>query len=412
MSAGPRAIGARAFDVSRRSWWRPLWLAVLAIGTLLAARTALGTVSAWVDYGRFQVDRTDFILYYASALQGLRFGWPHLYDVAAQHQVLHSLARPGAILFFPNVYTPPMAWLVAPLTRLAPAAAYLAWSVATAAGLVVAWWLMARVSPLPKALLLVAALCPYIVLLGLQLGQVNTLQMACMGVSVVLLRRRRDAWAGLPLVVVALHPQGLELVPLALLAAGRWRAFATWAGAMAVVGLAVVAVIGVDGTRAYVQRLLFADAHPIAFWVGPWYTLPLQVGPGATRLLIEGLAALVALYAAWRHRGAGPELPIVAGILGSLLSSPFLHLYDLMWLVPAAWLLISAGARAWELVLLAAGFLVAVQCTYVGVASWARYLLALEAFWLVALALFRSAPDPSRQRRRAAAAGGRAELSA
>jgi hypothetical protein len=66
--------------------------------------------------------------------------------------------------------------------------------------------------------------------------------------------------------------------------------------------------------------------------------------------------AAAALYAAWRHRGGGPELPMVAGIVGSLLVTPYLAFQDFLMLVVAGWLLLRAQPSPWQVALLVVGY--------------------------------------------------------
>lgn len=370
--------------------WRRLEVAGLALALVLAGRTAVGTLISWADYGIHHLYRTDFALYYASSLQGLRYGWSHLYDVADQHRVMATMG--GRLLFFPNPYTPIMSWLVVPFTRLSLSPAYAIWSLIIGAGLVITWWLIAPGRSLLKLVLLAAVLCPYVVVLGLLLGQVNTLQMACLALSVWLLRRGHDSWAGLPLVTIAVHPQGIDLVPLALLVAGRWRTVGVWAAATVAIAIAVVLKLGADGALAYAHRLIFAEGHPDTFWVGPWYTLPLQVHAGHRRMAVEGAVVLATAFLAWRHRRSGPELPIAAGLLGSVLSSPFIHLQDHMWVFPAAWLVLSTRPPVWQWALLAAGFLITLQNTNLGAPKWGGYLLLFEVVWFATLVVLKPAP--------------------
>jgi hypothetical protein len=64
----------------------------------------------------------------------------------------------------------------------------------------------------------------------------------------------------------------------------------------------------------------------------------------------------IAVVAAWRHRYQGPEIPIAAGIVGSLLATPYLGFQDFLMLVLAGWLVVRAGATALQVVLLVVGY--------------------------------------------------------
>ncbi len=211
--------------------------------------------------------------------------------------------------------------------------------------------------------------------------------MLALALAFVLLERGHERAAGALLVVIALKPQGLILVPFALLVSGRRRAFFAWAVAMAAVGALVLPLIGLDGVRAYLARLDYAQAHPGEFWVAWSYNLSRRFDDlPAARRLVELFVASVALFAAWRHR-ARVELVIAAALVGALLATPFLHLDDLMLLFPAGWLLLRVVPSAWTAVGLLAVYGFMLSCNHTGGHVAGRWLLLCEGVWLVALAL-------------------------
>jgi hypothetical protein len=89
----------------------------------------------------------------------------------------------------------------------------------------------------------------------------------------------------------------------------------------------------------------------------------------------------VALIAAWRHRGGGPEVPIVAGIVGSLLFTPYLAFQDFLMLVVAGWLLLRARPSPWQVALLVAGY----ALLELSLVVLALPILAGEALLLISL---------------------------
>jgi len=129
-----------------------------------------------------------------------------------------------------------MSILMVPFTRLSPEHGFLVWSTMLLCSVIVCWSLLAPGDAPARAVQLAMVFVPYPVALGLMHGQVIPLQMALLAVSYVLLERGRDFFAGVLLCVMALKPQGLQLIPFALLTAGRKRVFAGWAVAMAIVG--------------------------------------------------------------------------------------------------------------------------------------------------------------------------------
>ncbi len=325
--------------------------------------------------------RVDYALYYASALQGRSAGWHRLYDLDAQRAVFRSIGPD--LWWFPNVYSPALSLLIAPLSLLPLHTGYLIWSAILLASVLACWHLLAPGDAPARAIQFAMFFVPYPVMLGLNMGQVIALQMAALAGAFVFLQRGRDAAAGVALAVVSLKPQGLILVPLALLAAGKPKLFASWAACMAAIGAVMLAVIGADGAAAYAQRLLYAQSHPQEFWVNWAYTLPRHFESAWARALVQIIVVVAALVAAYRHRRQ-PGLAIAAGLLGSLLATPFVHLDDFMLLFPAAWLTLRVVPRA--AAALVAGYALLVLCGW-SEHIWGRGVLLFESVWLAALAL-------------------------
>lgn len=393
----------------RRYWLRKILLpaALLAVALAFAGLPALDDLWNWFHPSPARLMRVDFTLYYASALQGLEEGWPNLWNLNAQHAIFNR-SFPG-LWWFPNVYTPAMSLLMVPFTYLPLERGYLIWSSLLLASMLGCGWLLAPGGRTLCAALVAMAFLPYPVTLGLLMGQVIPLQMLAVALAFVLLERGHERTAGSLLVVIALKPQGLILVPFALLVSGRRKAFFAWAVAMAVVGALVLPLIGLDGLRAYLLRLDYAQAHPDEFWVEWSYNLSRRFDQlPAARRWVELLAAGVALFAAWRHR-ARIELVIAAGLVGALLASPFLHLDDLMLLFPAGWLLLRAVPSLWTALGMLAVYGFMLSCNHLGQHIAGRWLLLCEGVWLVALALLPpGAYAPGRESAASAASEGSA----
>jgi hypothetical protein len=201
---------------------------------------------------------------------------------------------------------------------------------------------------------ILAAISPWWVLHAVHLGQVVPLVAAAVVVAWRLLREKRDVAAGLVLSLVLLKPNTAFIVPLALLAASRYRAFVTWSAAGAVLAAISLLTIGVDGTSAYLNQL----AAPLP---GGASSLTLEGALGVSGVVTSALRVLiagVALVVAFRLRSS-PGPVIAAGVLGSLLAAPYLHGSDLCLLAAAAWIVWEEHPRlAWR-VPLALGWLAA-----------------------------------------------------
>jgi hypothetical protein len=327
---------------------RKLYILALIVIFGLSLEPALETLLLWSDHRGESLLRVDYSLYVLSALQGMHQGWHHLYDLEAQRRTWQELP---SVWWFPNVYTPALSVVMIPFTHLSRDAGYALWSAILFACMLVSWHFCAPGDWKTRLALLPMLFVPYPVRLGLWMGQILAVQLAALGLCYFLLRRGHERAAALPLMVIALKPQGMLLLPFALLAAGKRRLFATWAACMAVVGIGVLALIGLDGAADYLARLAYAKSHSWEFWVAWSYSLPRRIDNAALLQLIELLAAATALLAAWRHRDR-IEIAIAAGLAGSLVAAPFLHLDDFVLLFPAGWLLLRASP-----VPLTAGFL-------------------------------------------------------
>jgi len=356
---------------------------VLAAVALPAARS----LTAWFSMRAPEVLATDYARYCVSALQGLRSGWSRLYDLDAQHQIARSLEVP---FFLPNVYTPAMSLFIVPFTRLSIENGFLIWSALLLSCLLVCWRLLAPGDSAARAVQLAILFLPYPVMLGLRHGQVIPVQMALVAVSYRLLQQGHEWPAGAALCAVVLKPQGLLLVPFALAAAGRRRAFAGWAVATAAISVAILALVGLHGLEAYLDRLRWAQAHPIEMMVAWSYTLARRFESPVARAAVLAAAAALTLIAAWRHRKT-PEIVFAAGLIGSVVASPYTHLYDFMLLFPAAWFTLRVVPAKFAVPPLLVCYLFMLLSTHEG--PGARWVLLCECVWLCALAVM---PGPGR----------------
>jgi hypothetical protein len=155
-------------------------------------------------------------------------------------------------------------------------------------------------------------------------GQVVPLVAVGMLLAWRLIREHRDLLGGAALALLFLKPNTAFLVPLALAAAGRFRAFIAWAGMGALVAAVALITIGPSGISSYASQLsgslpLGADSLTLGGSLG--VTGPLALG---LRIVIVGAS----LAAAFRFRES-PGLAIAVGTLGSLLVVPYLHGSDL-----------------------------------------------------------------------------------
>jgi hypothetical protein len=343
---------------SRR--WRNLGIAA---GALAAAMFAGFDLYQWVvAYGSDNF-HNDFTFYYAAARIGVNHGWQSIYDLGLQQTELDAIGSRIRIAELARyISPPPVAWLALPFTVLPYPLAYQLWSGLLLVALVGTWYLAAPGTGLLRLIHLVAALAWIPVIYGLQLGQPGIFVALGMAGSYALLRSGRPFLSGLALGVIVLKPQLGFLLPIALLAGGRYRAVAGAAVAIGLLVLASALNVGPGGISAYEQRLSFAAGVP----VNSQLTLALVIGGLAVARVVQGAIAVWALALAYRLRKQSPEWMFVLAILGGLLATPYLHLDDLVMLGLAAWLYLGIPRRPRG----SAAFVLALVIAAEGIPQW------------------------------------------
>ena len=331
---------------------RRLWASTgLLIGVILIAFDLWKAAPTYI--ARYEVVN-DFRLAYAAATVGIQSGYGHLYDLAAQKSAINNLGP----LFNPQPFIspPPLAWLVTPLLVLPFEAALIVWTVLLLAALVWTWYLLAPGTRLARAAHLALLLGVFPVAFGVMVGQPGAWVAAAVATAWWLMRHDRPVWAGVVLSLLILKPQLAVLVPVCLLVSGHARTFGAWLVATLFIGLVALALLGPEGVARY--RDVLAQTQSPAWDITRRYSISGPLGLGPILTVTQLAVVAVALLAAWRRRGGGPELPMAAGIVGSLLATPYLGFQDFLMLIVAGWLVIRGGATTWQVVLLVAGYAV------------------------------------------------------
>ncbi len=294
--------------------------------------------------------RDDFRLAYGAALVSLRDGYSHLYDLNAQKQAVESLG-PG-FYWSPFINPPPLVWLATPFTALAFDVAIVLWTVLIAGALLLSWYLVAPGGRLARAAHLALWLGLFPVAFGVMVGQPVAFVAAGVAACWWLLRHHHPVWAGLALSTLALKPQLALLVPVCLLLAGRARVFGAWLAATVLMVLVALALLGPDGLMRY------GDALALASQWEPTrrYAIAGPLGLGPQLYVVQVLVVSVTLLAAWRSRHGDPGTAIAAGIVGSLLFTPYVGFQDFAMLVLAGWLVVRSGPTPFQVGLLIAGY--------------------------------------------------------
>ena len=360
-----------------------LWAAAgLWAGVLLVAFDLYAAVVTYIPQYRV---RNDFRLMYGAALTGLGHGYGHLYDLAAQKSAVEGLG--AGFYWSPFLNPPPLVWLVTPFTALPFDFALSLWTLVLVGAALFAWYLVAPGARLTRAAFLAMWLGLFPVAFGLMVGQPVALVAAAVALCWWLDERRRPVLAGIALSVVAIKPQLALLVPLCLLASGHLRLFGAWLAASAVMAVAALALLGPDGIHRYREVLTLASQWDIT----RRYAVAGPLGLGPQVYAVEAVVAVLAAVVAWRHRGQGTAVPLAAGMVASLLFTPYVGFQDFAMLMLAGWLVLRSRPSALQVALLVAGYALLELALLV----LAVPILVAEALLLASLALGPSLQGPS-----------------
>jgi alpha-1,2-mannosyltransferase len=182
---------------------------------------------------------------------------------------------------------------------------------------------------------------------------------------------RRPILSGILIGCLAYKPQFGLLIPLVLIASGRWRVFAAAGAAVALLTLAVTAAFGVDVWTAFFASTKFTRAVVLEQGGTGWFKIQsvfawVRMWDGGIALAYAAQGAVTLLIAAalvWLWRSAA-AFPVKASglLIGSVLATPYSLDYDLMLLAPAIAYIatdgIARGFGPWEKTILAALWIV------------------------------------------------------
>ncbi|HXF89884.1 MAG TPA: glycosyltransferase family 87 protein [Xanthobacteraceae bacterium] len=191
------------------------------------------------------------------------------------------------------------------------------------------------------------------VLINIGHGHNGFLTAALIGGGLALIDRRPIA-AGILFGLMSYKPQFGIMIPLVLMATGRWRVFCAASATVAALGLATLLAFGAEVWRAFfdsaqLTRLVVLEAggtgwhkiQSVFAWVRLWG------GGVALAYAAQGavmLAAAVALIRLWRSEAAF-ALKAAGLVLGALLATPYSLDYDMMVLAPAIAFLAADGLQ-------------------------------------------------------------------
>ena len=275
----------------------------------------------------------DFLLFWAAARTALTHGPAAIYSKPAFEAAVQAAWGSGPP--WPYLNPPVLAWLLVPLALLPFTVAFAVWIAASTIALGWAAWLT---RPSARFVLSAFGFLPTFVALGS--GQIAPLIVLALVAAIRLEDRSRHLAAGVLLALLATKPQLGLLLPVALLASGRWRAPAT-AGAITVALAALtILTLGVDGTRAWLSAVRDFSDNPYFL---RWSLVPL-VGDAGWWAVLVAVAVVVGVAARrWRDHTL---VVYGAGVIGSILVNHYLTPSDLVMLLIPVWALARAGRRA------------------------------------------------------------------
>jgi alpha-1,2-mannosyltransferase len=337
---------------------------------ILLAVCALATVG-WIALSDGLIDRngkplgTDFSNVYAAGALTWQGRPAQAYEPARQHAAEQAVFDGRDVPFYGWHY-PPFFFAVAVAVAAFPYAWGLAiWLAASLAGYLA---VIRAILPRPETLLIAAAFPAVFVNIGH--GQNGFLTAALLGGALQLLDRR--PWlAGLLIGALAYKPQFGVLIPIALLAGGRWNTIAAAAATVAALLAVSFVTLAAGVWHAFADSMNFTQTVVLEQGNTGWekiqsvFSAVRMWGAGIhTAYAVQSaLALMLAASLAWLWQSdAAFELKASALATGSLLATPYVLDYDLVVLAVAIAFFarhgLRRGFRDYEISLLAAAWIV------------------------------------------------------
>jgi alpha-1,2-mannosyltransferase len=330
-------------------------------GVLLAF--AIWSVYVWILATPTLRDRngllkgTDFLHYYTLGTLALEHRGANLYDMQAQSALAQQRVPEAHHLLYVPLYGPQVSLLFAPLAALSYPAALSLWLIFNAILYGICCYAIWKTCPHLQSegstVLILAAAYPAFAHL-IAWGQTSALALACFTCAYVALRSRQLFLAGLAIGFLIFKPQLGLAAAVVFLLVREWNVIA---GALISAAAQLSVGWGYYGTSAmqnYFHHLLhvreiFPQLEPRpyqmhslrAFWsmLVPWPYVAFSL------YAASAIAVLVITVRYWKS-SAPLGLRFSALLLGTVLVSPHLTVYDLVILAPAFLLLADYAADA------------------------------------------------------------------
>lgn len=303
---------------------------------------------------------TDFVNVWAAGRLALDGQPAQAWDWNIQKQVEVTLLGQNFTGYFAWHYPPPFLFVAALLAQFPYAVAFIGWALVS---LVPYLTMMRAIVGRPFGLLLAVAVP--MAFNNVLVGQNGFLTAALIGGTLYLMPVR-PILSGICLGLLSYKPQYGLLFPLVLIAASQWTVFFTAAIVTLAMALASWLAFGTESWQAFFHWMpMFSQAF-LTEGKAPWWKMQslfalVRTFGGTEQLAwifhwILAAAVAVVLALIWRSR-VRYSVKAAALAIGTLLTTPYLFMYDMMVLaIPVAFLVrmgLSSGFRAYELPALA-----------------------------------------------------------
>jgi hypothetical protein len=319
--------------LQRQPWWKrrlSRFRQALTRPAVVPIAVAFLAIALWTVVGSLLVpgaQRTDFLNLYTGASLALHGNFRHLYDYQVQSEVSRSL-MPDVTAVFPFVRPPFYALAISPIALLPFRDAFAAWLVLQTLVLLAVWYWAWRTFG-PDSLVWTSLFLP--TTLGIASGQDCVVMLGIFCGVWEAFRRKLDTVAGVLLALTLFKFHLFLLIPIALVAARKWRVLATYsAGGLALATLSLF-LSGWQGARSYAALLLRQDLATLA--PSPERMLGLNgllanlgVNSRLATLLLAVIVVLLVARCAWLSRENWHWF--WSAVAGSMLVSPHTYAYD------------------------------------------------------------------------------------
>ncbi len=331
-----------------------LWALAVLVASAGGLLYLVATSNGLIDYQGRPLG-TDFASFYAAGTLVLDGHAAAAFDQAAHYarqQALFGAATP----YYGWLYPPFFLFVAGGLALLPYLLALIVWQGATFALYLMAIRAVIRTAPAPSdiqtsAIWLLLATAYPAVLINLGHGQNGFLTAALFAGALVMLDRRPGA-AGILFALLIYKPQFGLLIPLALLAGGRWRTIAAAGVTVALLVLTTVVAFGPDIWSAFLASSKIARVQLIESGEVGWYKVQsvlawMRMWGGSVQAAYAVHGAVVLTVAGaiiWLWRSAASYPLKAAGLAtASIIAAFHSHDYDLMILAPAIAFLAADG---------------------------------------------------------------------